>query len=127
MLIVGGADYSSPPVATLCCAKNGERNNISDVTLVYDVSQRYSEVTFLAQKHGRENDKNKNDLKWVYKDDEMDVYKPKTIVLGDVEDLQALKKQAKKQLSDWQLEGFTLTVTVSEEIFLQPAFSNLSS
>ena len=24
-LIVGGADYSTPPVATLCCAKNGKR------------------------------------------------------------------------------------------------------
>lgn len=114
VLIVGGADYSSTPVATLCCTKDGSRNNFTDVRLVYDVSQRYSEVTFLAQKHGRENDKNKNDLKWVYKDTEMAVYKPKTVVLGDVENLEALQKQAKKQLSDWQLEGFTLTLTVPD-------------
>ncbi|MGX2968808.1 phage baseplate assembly protein [Ursidibacter arcticus] len=114
VLIVGGADYSSPPVATLCCAKDGWWNNLSEVNLTYDVTQRYSEVTFLAQKHGRENDKNKNDLKWVYKDEEMQIYKPKTVVLGDVENLEALKKQAQKQLADWQLEGFTLTIVVPD-------------
>ena len=114
VLIVGGADYSSPPVATLCCVKDGRDNNFNEVNLTYDVTQRYSEVTFLAQKHGRENDKNKNDLKWVYKDAEMQVYKPKTVVLGDVENLEALKKQAQKQLADWQLEGFTLTIVVPD-------------
>ncbi|QGM80657.1 phage baseplate assembly protein [Otariodibacter oris] len=114
VLIVGGADYSSPPVATLCCMKNGERNNFSDVSLVYDVTQRYSEVTFLGQRHGRDGDSNKNDLKWIYKDEDMEIYKPKTVVLSDVEDLEALKKQAKKQLSDWQLEGFTLTIVVPD-------------
>lgn len=114
VLIVGGADYASPPVATLYCTKEGRQNNFTEMRLVYDVSQRYSEVTFLAQKHGREGDKNKNDLKWVYQDEEMDVYKPKTVVVADVENLEALKKQARKQLSDWQLEGFTLTLTVPD-------------
>lgn len=112
-LIVGGADYSSPPVATLCCVKNGEKNNFTSAELTYDVSQRFSEVTFLAQKHGKTDDKNKNDLKWVYKDKNMKIYKPKTVVLGDVENLEALKKQAKKQISDWILEGFTLTIIVA--------------
>lgn len=114
VLIVGGADYASPPVATLYCVQDGVHNNFIDMRLIYDVSQRYSEVTFLAQKHGREGDKNKNDLKWVYKDDEMAIYKPKTIVIADVENLEALKKQAKKQLADWQLEGFSLTITVPD-------------
>lgn len=115
VLIVGGADYGSPPVATLCCLKSDpSRNNFSSAELVYDVSQRFSEVTFLAQKHGRSDDKNKNDLKWVYKDEEMELYKPKTVVLGDIEDLEALKKYAKKQLSDWELEGFSLTIVVPD-------------
>ncbi|OOH87332.1 phage tail protein [Pasteurellaceae bacterium 15-036681] len=114
VLIVGGADYSSAPVATLCCMKNGSKNNFTHVELSYDVSLRYSEVTFLGQKHGTDSDKNKNNLKWVYKDEEADFYKPKTVVIGDVENLESLKKQARKQLSDWELEGFTLTITVPD-------------
>lgn len=114
VLIVGGADYSEPPVATLCCVKNGARNNFTQANLTYDVSQQFSEVTFLAQRHGRQSDKNKNDLKWVYRDPSVPVYKPKTVVVPDVEDLESLKKWAKKQISDSQLESFTLTITVPD-------------
>ncbi|HHE3571962.1 phage baseplate assembly protein [Pasteurella multocida] len=114
VLIVGGVDYSTPPVATLCCMKNGERNNFSNANLVFDVSQRFSEITFLAQRHGRSGDDNKNDLKWVYKDDSMQTYKPKTVVVPDVEDLISLKKWAKKYIADSILEGFTLTITIPD-------------
>lgn len=114
VLIVGGADYSTPPVATLCCMKDGERNNFSSASLVFDVSQRFSEITFLAQRHGRSGDDNKNDLKWVYKDESMQTYKPKTVVVPDVEDLTALKKWAKKYIADSILEGFTLTITIPD-------------
>lgn len=113
-LVVGGADYASPPVASLCLNRSGRGNNIHRVELEQNVAQRFSEVTFLGQKHGREGDKNKNDLKWVYRDPEMPLYKPKTVVLGDVENLAALQKQARKQLSDWQLEGFELKITVPD-------------
>lgn len=116
VLIVGGADYSSPPVATLCCVKSGDvsQNNFTEANLSYDVSQSYSEVTFLAQKHGNSSDSAKHDFKWVYKNGEMDLYKPKTVVLGDVENLEALMKQAKKQVSDWQLDSFNLTIVVPD-------------
>ena len=99
-LIVGGADYSSPPVATLCCAKNGKRNNFTQASLTTDVSQSFSEITFLAQRHGRSGDNNKNDLKWVFKDDAVETYKPKTVIVPDVENLEALKKWAKKYIAD---------------------------
>lgn len=114
VLVVGGADYRSEPVATLRLTRFGEHNNISHVELERNVAQRFSEVTFLGQKHGREGDKNKNDLKWVYQDPTMPIRKPKTVVLGDVENLEALQKQARKQLSDWQLEGFDLKITVPD-------------
>ena len=117
VLIVGGADYAQPPVATLYCVKESgdtRKNNFVDATLSYDVSQSYSEVTFLAQKHGKDSDNAKHDFKWVYKNEEMELYKPKTIVLGDVENLEALMKQAKKQVSDWQLESFSLTIIVPD-------------
>ncbi|AUI66706.1 MULTISPECIES: phage baseplate assembly protein [Glaesserella] len=114
-LIVGGADYSSPPVATLCVqVSDDSRNNFTEASLSFDVSQSYSEVTFLAQKHGRDIDDAKHDFKWVYKNPELNLYKPKTVVLSDVDDLASLKKQAKKQISDWQLESFDLSITVPD-------------
>lgn len=113
VLIVGGADYSSPPVTTLYCTREGKYNNFTDIEVSFDVANRFSEVTFLAQSHGKKNDDNKNDLKWVYQDPDFDFYKPKTVVLGDCENLEALKKQAKKQLSDWQLEAFDMKIIVA--------------
>lgn len=115
VLIVGGADYSSPPVATLCLsASEPSKNNISEANLSFDVSQSYSEVTFLGQKHGGDTDSGKHDLKWIYRNPELGVHKPKTVVLSDVDNLEALQKQAKKQIADWQLESFSLTVTVPD-------------
>lgn len=114
VLIVGGADYSTPPVATLCCMKDGSQNNFEQADLSFDVSNRFSEITFLAQSHGKQGQDNKNDLKWVYKDSEMTTYKPKTIVVSDVDNLEALQKWAKKYIADSILEGFTLTIIVPD-------------
>ena len=114
VLIVGGADYSTPPVATLCCMKDGKRNNFEQADLTFDVSNRFSEVTFLAQSHGKQGQDNKNDLKWVYNDPEMTTYKPKTVVVSDVDNLEALQKWAKKYSADSMLEGFTLTIVVPD-------------
>lgn len=113
-LIVGGADYRSPPVATLCWSKNDARRNVENVTMERDSDNRFSEVTFLAQSHGRSGNGAKHDLKWVYTDPSMDLHKPKTVVVADADNLENLKRQAKKQLSDWKLEGFTLTITVGD-------------
>lgn len=113
-LIVGGADYSTPPVATLCCMKGGKRNNFEQADLTFDVSNRFSEVTFLAQSHGKQGQDNKNDLKWVYNDPDMTTYKPKTVVVSDVDNLEALQKWAKKYIADSVLEGFTLTIVVPD-------------
>ena len=114
VLIVGGADYSTPPVATLCCVKNGKENNFTQADLSFDTSQQFSEITFLAQKHGRSSDNNKNDLKWVYNNPNLSAYKPKTVVVSDVEDLASLQKWAKKYISDSLLSSFTLQITVPD-------------
>ncbi|MDK4605458.1 phage tail protein, partial [Kingella kingae] len=113
-LIAGGADYSSPPVATLCWSRNDARRNIESLTIERSSDNRYSEVTFLAQSHGRSGNSGKHDLKWVYKDPNMTLHKPKTVVVADADNLENLKRQAKKQLSDWQLEGLTITISVGD-------------
>lgn len=112
VLIVGGADYSTPPVDMLYCTREGKYNNFTDIEVMFDVANRFSEVTFLAQSHGKKSDDNKNDLKWVYRDPDFPFYKPKTVVLGDCENLESLQKQAKKQLSDWQLDAFDMKIVV---------------
>lgn len=114
VLVVGGADYSSEPVATLCWSRSDPRCNVQHITIERSVESRYSEVTFLAQSHAKRGDSSKHDLKWVHKDPTMSLHKPKTVVVSDAENLAALQKQAKKQLADWRLEGFTLTVTVGD-------------
>ena len=111
-LAVGGADYASRPVATLCWSRDDKRRNTERVSIERSIESRFSEVTFLGQSHAKRGDSAKHDLKWQYKDPTMTLHKPKTVVVSDAENLESLKRQAKKQLADWRLEGFTLTVTV---------------
>ena len=113
-LVVGGADYSSPPVATLSWSKSDKKRNVESITIDRDSDNRFSEVTFLAQSHGRSGNSAKHDLKWVYTDPSMKLKKTKTEVVADADNLENLKRQAKKQLSDWKLEGFTLSITVGD-------------
>ncbi|MFV2030588.1 phage baseplate assembly protein [Neisseria sp. S1] len=113
-LVVGGADYSTPPVATLCWSRTDIRRNIEQITIEHNADERFSEVTFLAQSHAKVGNSAKHDLKWVYKDPTMTLYKPKTVVVADAENLEALQRQAKKQLADWRLEGLTITVIVGD-------------
>lgn len=124
-LVVGGADYASPPVATLCWSRDGRRCNVERMDIEWDAENRFSEVVFLAQSHGRSGDSAKHDLKWVYKDPTMTLHRPKTVVVSDADNLAALQKQAKKQLADWRLEGFSLTVVVgghkaADKVLWQP-------
>ena len=44
----------------------------------------------------------------------MTTYKPKTVVVSDVDNLEALQKWAKKYIADSVLEGFTLTIIVPD-------------
>lgn len=113
-LAVGGADYGGEPVATLCWSRNDARRNVESVLIERDSDNRFSEVTFLAQSHGKSGNGAKHDLKWVWRDGSMALHKPQTVVVADADNLDSLKRQAKKQLSDWKLEGFTLTITVGD-------------
>jgi hypothetical protein len=87
---------------------------VESVLIERDSDNRFSEVTFLAQSHGKSGNGAKHDLKWVWRDGSMALHKPKTVVVADADNLDSLKRQAKKQLSDWKLEGFTLTITVGD-------------
>lgn len=111
-LIIGAADYTTEPVAKLTLNRNG-KNNIIRMDHERSSANRYSEVIFLGQTHGKKSDDAKNKLKYVHKDESAKFTKKKTVVLGDIENYAALEKAAKKYLSDMQLAGETLTVTVA--------------
>lgn len=111
-LIIGGADYRTPPVATLICNFDGVQNNLLDISIELSSDNRFSQITFLGQAHGAGNDDAKHSLKWVYTDASAKFYKPKTIVLSDVENMDALQKNALKTISDMRLEGLTLSLKV---------------
>ncbi len=113
-LAIGGADYDAPPVATLCWSRSDTRRNVENLTIERDAVSRFSPVTFLAQSHAKKGNDGKHDLKWVYTDPSLDLPRPKTVVVSDADNLDALRRQAKKQLSDWRLDGFTITVTVGD-------------
>lgn len=113
-LVVGGADYSTPPVATLLWSKTDRRCNVERLAIEYDSDNRYSEVVFLAQSAAKSGSGGKHDLRWVWQDPAMPLHKPKTVVVANAENLENLQRQAKKQLSDWKLEGMTITVTVGD-------------
>ncbi len=48
----------------------------------------------------------------MYRDESAKFHKPKTIVLSDVENLDSLKKNAMKTISDMRLEALTLVLVV---------------
>ena len=76
-LVVGGADYSTPPVATLLWSKTDRRCNVERLAIEYDSDNRYSEVVFLAQSAAKSGSGGKHDLRWVWQDPAMPLHKPK--------------------------------------------------
>ncbi|CNI35703.1 phage baseplate assembly protein [Yersinia pekkanenii] len=52
-LVVGGPDYTAPPVATLIMQFNGEGNNLLSLNDNSSINGSFSELTVLAQGHGQ--------------------------------------------------------------------------
>lgn len=106
-LVVGGPDYTAPPVADLVMRTNGSGNNILEIEYKNDMAKRYSEITVLGQNHS-----GKHNLKGVAKDAAVKIRRPLMIVEHDVADAAEAERKAKKKLADSRLHGMTLTVTV---------------
>lgn len=52
-LVVGGPDYTAPPVATLIMQLDGKGNNVLSLTDNSSITGSFSELTVLAQGHGQ--------------------------------------------------------------------------
>ncbi len=111
-LIVGGPDYTTPPVATLIMRLNGKGNNVLSLKRVRSMAERYSEVTVLGQTHGTSHEHGKNGIKGTAKDPAVTVYRPLVVVDHECESVAMAISRARKLLMDSRLHGITLTAKV---------------
>lgn len=111
-LIVGGPDYSTPPVASLIMRHDGTGNNVEELNPVRSMAGRYSEVTVLGQAHGTAHGDGKAGIKGVAKDPDVPYYRPHLVVDHECDTVAIAVSRAKKLLMDSRLKGFTLTAKV---------------
>ncbi|WP_231636338.1 phage baseplate assembly protein [Burkholderia sp. MSHR3999] len=111
-LVVGGPDYTTPPVATLIMRRSGKGNNVISLRRQRSMAGRYSEVTVLGQMHGTAHESGKNAIKGVAKDPSVAVYRPHVVIDHECMSVAMAISRARKLLMDSRLHGFTLTAKV---------------
>lgn len=111
-LVVGGPDYTAPPVATLILRLNGVGNNVISLHRKKSIQGRFSEVTVLGQAHGTRLEQGKHAIKATQKDTGVSWYRPKIVIDHESDSEAVAKDRARKILSDSRLKGFTLNAEV---------------
>jgi len=111
-LVIGGPDYTTPPVATLVMRISGKGNNVLSLKRNRSMAERYSEVTVLGQTHGTAHEHGKNGIKGTAKDPAVTAYRPHVVVDHECENVAAAISRARKLLMDSRLHGLTLTARV---------------
>jgi len=111
-LVVGGPDYTTPPVADLVMRFDGQGNNILSLNVIDDVSGRHSEVTVLGQTHGTESATGQHNLLAVERDDGVPGYRPLILTDSDVDSQAEASRRARKAIADSRLEGLTIEAVV---------------
>lgn len=119
-LVIGGPDYSTPPVATLILRRDGKGNNVENFTLHKNIQNRFSEVTVYGQTHGTEQEEGKHNLHATWKDTGVTWYRPKVVVDHEADSPAVCRDRARKLVSDSRLEAFTLTATVKGHRIIAP-------
>jgi prophage tail gpP-like protein len=111
-LVVGGPDYSVPPVAHLVLRRDGQGNNVLDVTEQADPVERFSDVTVLGQVSATSGRTGHPSVKGMVKDTGVSSYRPKVVVDHDAVNTQVAQARARKIISDARVKGYALNVTV---------------
>lgn len=111
-LVVGGPDYSAPPVATLVMRTSGKGNNVLSVRRDNSVRGRYSEVTVLGQAHGTAHEQGRHNIQYTARDTGMQWYRPRVVVDHECDSVAVCEDRARKLLADSRLDGFGLAVRV---------------
>ncbi|GHD63878.1 phage baseplate assembly protein [Jeongeupia chitinilytica] len=124
-LVIGGPDYSKPPVATLIVRRDGKGNNVERLSRTRSMAERYSEITVLGQAHGTAVENGRHAIKASVRDPAVATHRPRIVVDHDAENIDAARARARKLLSDSRLRGFTLSAEVkghrtSDGVLWQP-------
>lgn len=135
-LVIGGPDYTKPPVASLIMRMDGKGNNVLSLADASSIDKSFSELTVLAQSHAHSSTKQtaiidvaddadsdielstgvaetgQHGMKAVVKDPTVNYYRPQVIVVGDADNQEQINYRARKALSDARLSGYSLTAIV---------------
>lgn len=119
-LVVGGPDYTTPPVCTLVLRRNGQGNNVERFTPMESIHDEFSQVTVLGQTHGTETETGKNAIRATAKDPNASWYRPKIVVDHETDNTALALDRARKLLADSKLAAFTLTAEVKGHRIIAP-------
>lgn len=111
-LVVGGPDYTTPPVATLILSKDGRGNNVLTLSTRYSVADRYSSVTVLGQRHGTLNEQGLHNISATMQDTGIGWNRPKIVCDYESDSPAIAQSRAKKLIADSRLRGFSMTARV---------------
>jgi len=111
-LVIGGPDYTTPPVATLILRLDGKGNNVISLRRNRSMAERYSQVTVLGQAHGTSVESGRNAIKATATDSSVSVYRPHIVVDHECDSAAIAQSRARKLLMDSRLKGLTLTAQV---------------
>jgi len=117
-LVIGGPNYTAPPVATLVMREDGVGNNVEQLSLRRSLPGRFSQVTVLGQ-HGQYDadgyDTSRAKLKTVVRDEALaqrGIFRPKVVIDSSCEDQDMASARARKLLADSRLEGLEIRAIV---------------
>ncbi|WP_229224331.1 phage baseplate assembly protein [Duganella sp. SG902] len=109
-LVIGGPDYTTPPVAVL--SANPDDCNIESLEIDDDIVDRFSEITVLGQTHATKAQGGKHNLKGVAKDTGITWSRPKIVVDHETDTAELCKDRAAKLMGDSRLRAFEMQITV---------------
>ncbi|WP_265535216.1 phage baseplate assembly protein [Pseudomonas saponiphila] len=117
-LIIGGPDYTAPPVGTLVLREDGVGNNVERLSVRRSIANRYSQITVLGQ-HGQYDndglDTKRAHLRSVIQDETLarrGIFRPKVVIDSSSENQDMATTRARKLLADSRLEGFEIRAIV---------------
>lgn len=135
-LVIGGPDYTKPPVASLIMRMDGKGNNVLSLSDASSIDKSFSELMVLAQSHAHSSTKQsaiidvgddadsdielstgvaetgQHGMKAVVKDPTVSYYRPQVMIVGDADNQEQINYRARKALSDARLSGYSLTAIV---------------
>lgn len=111
-LVVGGPDYTAPPVGGLVLRMDGTQNNVLALSVRDGVEERFSEVTVLGQSHGTEEAEGANALRAIARDTTAQWHRPRVVVEAECDTADMARRRARKLLADGRLAAFEMRATV---------------